>query len=1321
MAANQILPQESEAQRIGQRADKCFVANRPDAWRVHSLEGTDDAGLDFQVQIVDDSRYSAVFRVQLKGTESPTLSAARDFYSIPLDRSTLNYYAKVTEPILLVLCDLSDKLAATKNCPCFFVWIHDELKRHRAAGKDFSVSDTLVVRVPVANRLDENVDLLPALESQIRLHKTAAALDAMVEERLPSAAPNERITLLENLASGLSHYDSTLLTVVAAPITSPWPEAPKGTFAWKLNEVDRLLQTGSTSKANALLETLRPELEQATTHEQAEYYFCIGRVASWSGDSVSAEQHYDKACRLTSNLPRYVNAWAETQLSLLYDPSGANDLTAIKSRLTSDEPEVKVTLARVLAAEGDSATAIGVLASLNRTLALPTLSIIASMQSRHDDTIAFCDEGLLQADLPLRHQQLFCLLRARAKFAISMPEDVRNAGDYFIASWSGPAALDVRLLRSAWNDIVQTVALMREGGWPSNVDFIADIWGATALMLGRADETFAFAKEAAATRPHIESIQRTLELLAVNIEDYDSALAANERQPKSAEQEFRKIGILHQSKSHMRCLEAVEAGVDWLPQEHQLYPVSVALGVLSADRLLLSDRAEALAERLQDQPEWEDHYAVLKFFRAAGNNVLSREAALKVLLDDFHRLKNPKAVALQLFYVLDASDAKQAADCVEVAECIKKFQQLGLDGEFQLAQAYVTLKDWNALLSVADRAISKYDHVGRFYAIRALALDKLGLAPEALTELRRIVNTSVADRLATDTYVHIVMRSGFVDEALEAAERLVAAETDGNRRLESLQLLFNLLQAKEPGTKRAMDVAWAMGQLVDRTDESAEGQFLGTFLTATAGPETVGDAVRVAEFQQRLSDFFDKWPDSRILRRGFLPENASGEELLKALKSILGDPEAPNAEILKLERQMSRGEMPVPFSWRPRLVLRNVMDMGQLWEIGKRSSFDAHQYHLAMVVGEYRARSFQDGLRGIPLLDLTALFVLQDLQLFDVLFKVFPAVAISQALLLEIQERASPLSSSWAQARYAALVKELNQRFDKIQQPVSSMPGGETGPRAHLLSQDMSLLAQDDRYFVYSDDAAMRIFASGAEAASRSLCTLDLLTRADELGLLTPQQVGEKIGKLCAWKVAVVITPRNLLASLPDEIGAARSVAQAVDAIWASPTCDAIFEGVWNVRKKYEEIASHVMQLLASLVSDKRNSIRTTAAIVGIWHVKAKLRTEVNRLTPVERLAVLVAQCATQDIVKQAGATKRLWEIYILVVELEFGSQMDEQKERDAVSTMGLTCARLDLLLQENGTETRHGDAMRIGLGAGTGDMEWFASAYAKAISAGRK
>jgi Domain of unknown function (DUF4365) len=97
MSSEQEYPLESEAQRIGQRAQKCFAANRPDSWRVQSLEGTDDAGFDYQIQIVDSARYIGFFRVQLKGSESPEINASGESYSIPLSRRTLNYYARATE------------------------------------------------------------------------------------------------------------------------------------------------------------------------------------------------------------------------------------------------------------------------------------------------------------------------------------------------------------------------------------------------------------------------------------------------------------------------------------------------------------------------------------------------------------------------------------------------------------------------------------------------------------------------------------------------------------------------------------------------------------------------------------------------------------------------------------------------------------------------------------------------------------------------------------------------------------------------------------------------------------------------------------------------------------------------------------------------------------------------------------------------------------------------------------------------------------------------------------------------------------------------
>ena len=109
------LPSVSDAQSIGFRAEKCFTALCPETWLPKSVDGTDDFGIDYRVQTLESGQATDVFRVQLKGTTVPELSADGTYISIQLKASTIRYYARFTEPILLVLCDLSANAVAIKN------------------------------------------------------------------------------------------------------------------------------------------------------------------------------------------------------------------------------------------------------------------------------------------------------------------------------------------------------------------------------------------------------------------------------------------------------------------------------------------------------------------------------------------------------------------------------------------------------------------------------------------------------------------------------------------------------------------------------------------------------------------------------------------------------------------------------------------------------------------------------------------------------------------------------------------------------------------------------------------------------------------------------------------------------------------------------------------------------------------------------------------------------------------------------------------------------------------------------------------------------
>jgi len=1303
------LPQESDAQRIGHRADKCFASNRPDSWRVKPTDGTDDVGLDYQVQLVDDAQYVGLFHVQLKGSESPTLNTTGEFYSIPLERSTVNYYLRITEPILLVFSDLSVESNASR-CPAFYVWIHDDLKRREREGRSDDSSDTLTFRVPVANQLGEGTDLLPELERNRRNRDVANELNAVIEAKLPSMNYEDRAELLASLPTGLTSYSSTLIMTVAEPATRPWPEAPRGSIPGRLDEADRLLSTGQAAEAEAILERLTPELDNAVAVEKAEYWYCRGRVhARWSRDS-DAITCFRRAYDLAKHAARYVTALVEAELANRFpslDEQGVADLLPVA---TGDAPEIHAVRARLIAIAGRFEEASAILSALPPRVALHTQAVLAMMQGQYQEVIRICDAGIIQEGHESRDAQLYYLLRAGANFWLAMPGHPPFGRDYRIESMSGPAGVDAERLQRAWSDIEITIRVLRRAVWPNNVQFLADIWCPVALMLGRAEETVDDAVEAARARPTLAAMQQAAELLAMHVERFDDALEANERQPESAERNFRRIGILYHAHKYLQCLRAMEEQVDSLPIEHNLYPVSLAIATLCADKIFYSDRAEALVTRLKARDEWAPHVAVLEYFRAIESKLLSRDDATQTLIAAYVKQGKSKVIAQQLLYILKPTKIDEAQICIDVAENLRQSQELSVDGEFALAQARTTREEWKELLVVTDRAIARFQQVGRFRAIRALALDKLGATNQALDELRALTAIGSSDQLALDLYVNIVTRSGLVDEALSLAERLLEAELEKSRRLDCLWLVFQLSHSKEPGGMRAMDVLWQIGQLVDQDSEENEGRFLVTYFTALqfsgAPPST-----RLEEFIARRQSFFTRWPESKIFRGIQLPENHTPAGFLDALKRVLGEPQETPGWQSKMIRELSRGELPMPYAWRPNTALRAVRDTAELWEIGKRSKKDEVQYHLIMALGTWTGRNSRDVAGVVPLLDMPTLFVIQDLELFKLLFEVFSQVAIAQSTLFEIQRSAVHSLFNPMRARFSGLAQILTSYIGQIVQPASTNPSDERITRDIMLGEDVKSLLRDKRFILYSDDAFFRIYATQDEQVTSSFCTLDLLRIADELELLPVRTIAQKIGQLCLWKVQILVEPRFLLASLPPELANAKTVSIADDIIRQDAYCYAILEGIWSIRQKLEDVTRSGATLLRDMVVAKQNEDVVIAGVLGTWLWKVRFRVDAGTLSAVERLAMVIV-IAAMTIDEESSKARQILSVFRLVVELVHGDKMDEQKERAALVTLAQVCAQATSIEEEQRRKPHAFIMLRAGLTDGTADYDLFNRTY---------
>jgi tetratricopeptide (TPR) repeat protein len=1308
------LPEESESQRIGHNAGKSFAANCPNSWRVHSLEGTDDAGFDYQIQVVEGGRYRDIFRVQLKGTESPELNATRDFFSIALKGRTLNYYARVTEPILLVLCDLSVDPSRPIACPLYYIWIHDEIRRHRENNANSEQQTSLTIRVPTLNILTSTTDLSAEIESHRRMYAAVKALDQTVEAKLPSLGPEGRADVLERISGGFAQRSSALIEEMSAPVTTPWPEAPRNSVAGKLNDVAQKLSAGLTKTAAAKLADIFTTLDEATTFEQAEYWYLKGRQLSQDLDETAATDAYRRAYDLSSITSKYRVAWVEAELRLRFEEVGDTDFSDLKGHLTTATSEEVVLHARLLAAEGRYEDATNALNTISRKETLSCRAIIATMQSNWLDVISLCTEGLEGLEIKDETKQLFYLLRARANFYLAILGTSRPETGIVLPVF-GPADLNPEYLNAAWNDIEKTIELMSIAGWPSNVEYLSDIWAGACLMLGREKETLNTIQAAATCRPAATGLQNALERVAMQCDEWNIALNANEKQPASPERTFRRIILLYRAQRYPACVELIVNELDSLPRDDGMFPICASIGILAADEVVRPEVSSRLELELRGRPEWKDHLAVLHYYRTVSQNALAKDAAVVELEAAYHASNKSKTIGLQLFHAFDSFDVMQAQKCVDLSIDLRAEQQFSIDAELHLAQAYTTLGKWDLLLNLVNNAIARYAHVSRFQAVRAFALDKLGETAKALEQLQVIIEDSVYDSVAVNTYINIATRCGFSEDAISLVEKLLSQETIHTRKLDYLRLLFGLVHSNDPQSQRAEEIAWRIGLHTKREVEDEEGVFILTYLTATLASSVVVTEARRTELQARIKAFSQRFPDSKIFRVGLVPESPNADELLKVLRELVGDNTEREAFQRKLTLQLERGEISIPFAWRPQNVLGNVSDIAALWEIAKRSKRDARQYHLSMALGEWKAVP-EDQIRGkIPLLDLTALLVIKDLGLFETVFKIFPKIAISQSTLLELQHLVMPMAGTWARAQCQELIDLLKPSLEKIVQPLapSSADGGR-GSKRSLGDDEVKALTETGAYLLYSDDALYRLYVTSPSSVP-SICTLDILCMADQLGLLSPKRVAQMLGQLCAWNVGIVVPERYLLAVIPDEVGSAKTVQEAMDVIRANEISNALFEGIWNVRKSYKDIQGHVVVLLANLLGNVQNDVKVTSAIVGIWFGKARLRTDVGNMPTLRRLSLLIVGGLLHLSKADQSYARRALQVYMDIVSIEYGSRMDEAKEREAIQELGAVVAELEHQMKERDSGPIE-KLVSVAFTVGTADRDRFTSAYANRL-----
>jgi hypothetical protein len=238
------------------------------------------------------------------------------------------------------------------------------------------------------------------------------------------------------------------------------------------------------------------------------------------------------------------------------------------------------------------------------------------------------------------------------------------------------------------------------------------------------------------------------------------------------------------------------------------------------------------------------------------------------------------------------------------------------------------------------------------------------------------------------------------------------------------------------------------------------------------------------------------------------------------------------------------------------------------------------------------------------------------------------------------------------------------------------------------------------------------------------MTTLDLLEVFEERETIDRVSAARAIATLCAWNVGVAILPKHLLAMVPPGAIAARNIFDGVGCLQSDKNFMSIATGIWDFRSDFFRNLEHVAGVTGELVNEPSVSVVAAASFAGVWYLKAKLRDEAPR-PPLSLLTnftlVLAANFTGPRSKAKPEAHRRLLQVFIHLVELEFGNRMDESAEKEAYRQLAQAAAEMDRQLKRRAAEkgahlmenqtSLHAWILK-GFEAGTGPFEIFSEAY---------
>lgn len=1093
-----MLPQEGESQHIGKKAGRAFVAKLPDNWIQKDQDGDADFGIDYLIQLIsEDDCVAASFYLQLKGTTNPTFVANGKEISHQFDSSTLNLYRESEPAVMVAIVDLSVD-EKPRNCPVYYKWLDEDFLDSITERRE--KNDQVNIRVPVANILDESLDVLPYYRRRLETRESLISLRRAVEQY-----SDNPVSDIEALAENVK-VKPVILELSRDDSGAPWITNPEDLVAGKLSQVSEAISANRIVVAESLLKKVQRETN-LSNHEKAELLSLQGTILTLKGADEEAVKYFDEAYQTHSESRYKINFYESTfRKGKIPDKETLGQYVDNLDVKIYKECVLKAKCLAILGQENEALNCLDNHASDKTSIAKLLILTISGNTEEFDKFSAAINVD----ELSDRQKFLYYSFIGRRYFYRGVNSKYSSDGDEALPA-KGRREYNYELLGKALECIESALHHAKDKGYPYDTYVILDVSISLFSFFNRENKLISYLESILQDRPESIPIISALIPLKFNTNKYEDAIKLiGNLKEKSAEHISIQISANYHAGNKFEVVNLVNNNKELLlDKKPQGYSALFCIAAQCAYELLDDAGEKENLEIVRVFENGEELLAIYEYIKNCIDLPEKRKELNQWLYQKYLSLNKPYSLAQQLYSHLDVEDPSESLIICDLATVIVGFRELYPDENITLAFALSQNKKWSELEALCNRIELRGDLDNLWSLFKASALDGMGRNAEALDLLDGSVSRERRSVERAEHYVNMCIHLGFFDKASDKLENLLE-KSSPEKKLSILESLMFIYSSDPEPSERLIPTLLRYGKLVDQEDEVAEGRYLISFLTMTNRPgvdvNDYGD-----DFRERLNNYTQKFPDSKVLREGEISPESSGDAILDEMLRMAGITDDQVKKWRKNRNQIKSRKLPVPFSLLSNF-LDDVGDIFSAWIMCKYCGYERKEYQLIHSKGA--SSEVVDNLGSYYLqvvLDETALLILDDLGILDIALKYLPGVIINKNTYEAFSRQSHAVMGSIYSSVPKKIIKTLGENLGRI-----TLKGAVSQSQSNL-DQYESILKELDSPVFCTDDSYMSMHLN--HSGFTSINSVNVIDWLESKGLIEEAQKITAIEKLCSFMI----------------------------------------------------------------------------------------------------------------------------------------------------------------------------------------------------------